>query len=64
MVLCISVKALERVALDLPDGRRVWVRVHEVHGHTVRLAFDAPADVRILREKLLEQVATKGGDVQ
>lgn len=41
----------ERVRLAWPDGRAVWVEVAGIDGGRVRLAFDAPWDVRIDREE-------------
>lgn len=44
----------ERIRLELGDGREVWITVLEKKGANVRLAFEAPASVSIMREELLE----------
>lgn len=36
--------------LDLPDGRRIGVLVAECRDGKVRLGFEAPADVQIVRD--------------
>jgi len=36
-------------------GKNVWVTVVDIGKKAVRLAFDAPADVEILRSELEEQ---------
>ena len=59
---------LERLAgqgvrLTLPDGREMWVRIGSANACPVttrkrcpvKLLFNAPADVSIVREELLEQ---------
>lgn len=57
----------EFVVLDVPacpngccPARRVRVGVSAVKGHAVRLAFDAPADVKVLRTELLPPAPKPG----
>lgn len=47
----------ERVLLILPDGGRITVELHYLAEHPVKLLFDAPAGVRIVREELLMKEA-------
>jgi carbon storage regulator len=47
-MLVLSIKQGERVLLD----RDIVLRVVEVRGRAVRLGFEAPADVEVLREKV------------
>lgn len=55
-MLVLSRKTGESVQI----GDNIVVRVVEVKGGRVRLAFDAPNDVQILREELAEQIDRKG----
>jgi carbon storage regulator CsrA len=43
----------ETVVLELPTGEHIDVVLLEVKGSQARLAFEAPLDVRIMREELL-----------
>ena len=52
----------ESVVLVLPDGRRVSVTFVQHHGHGAVLGFDAPHDVRIWREELIEGRGRDGRD--
>lgn len=54
-MLTLTVPHGRRVALVLPDGRLIWVQ--KLHGD--RLGFEAPADVRILREDKLPPPQTE-----
>jgi carbon storage regulator len=47
-MLVLSIKQGERVLLN----RDIVLRVVEVRGRAVRLGFEAPADVEVLREKV------------
>jgi carbon storage regulator CsrA len=55
-MLVLTRKVNERVAVDLPDGRRVWVQLLEIDRNKVRLAFVADKDVRINREEVLAKL--------
>lgn len=52
--LTLTRKVDEKVILLLPDGRRAEVWVNEIRRNQVRVSFDAPRDIKILREELLE----------
>lgn len=43
---------VKETTVILVDGRKVTVTVIDTKGDRVRLAFDAPRDVRILREEV------------
>ena len=40
------------ITLTLPDGRKGHVLVVSIRGNVVRLGFEMPDDVRILRDEL------------
>jgi carbon storage regulator len=40
-------------------GDQVRVTVVEIHGRRVRLAIDAPAEVKVLRAELVDEEATR-----
>ena len=40
-------------------GDQVRVTVVEIHGRRVRLAIDAPAEVKVLRAELVNEEATR-----
>lgn len=52
-MLVLSRRESESVVLQLEDGRHITVFVSVIEGRQVRLAFDAPATVKILRDDLL-----------
>jgi carbon storage regulator CsrA len=63
-MLMLSRKPNEEVVLLLDESDsppRVTVRIVEVKGQTVRLAFDAPAHVGIFRDELLRRIERNGG---
>ena len=45
----------ESILVELPDGEQITVTVLEVKGKQVKLGTDAPDDVPIVREELVEQ---------
>lgn len=53
--LCLSRKTNERIIIDGP-GCHIVMRVCGVRGDEVRLAFDAPEEVRIWREEVLNRI--------
>ena len=53
VMLKLSRRIGETVVLELPTGEQIDVVLLEVKGSQARLAFDAPLDVRIVREELL-----------
>jgi len=44
----------ETIIIELPTGEQIQVAVLGVKGNQVRIGTDAPEDVTILREELLE----------
>lgn len=55
--LSLSLAIGRRILLTCPSGEQVWVRLTYVDdrtGRSVKLNFDAPDSVRIMREKLIE----------
>jgi len=52
-VLVLSRKDGQRVMV----GPNVVVTVLKIHGDTVKLGFDAPGEVRILREEVYRRIA-------
>jgi sRNA-binding carbon storage regulator CsrA len=62
-MLVLSLRSGDRVRVTLPDGREVWLQAWRKQNQ-VRLAFEAPRDVEIIREKVLlrEEPAPQKGD--
>lgn len=62
MALVLSRSVGERVRIDV-GGVHVWVMVADVWDGRVRLAFNAPKDVVVLREELVDRpdVTPPGG---
>jgi carbon storage regulator len=57
-MLVLSRKVGEKIIID----RNILVTVIEVNGNKVRLAFEAPDDVRILRHEItIKQQPSSGG---
>ena len=52
-MLTLSRKRGESVVLTLPDGSTIRVTVAHLGDYQTRLAFEAPPEVRIMREELL-----------
>ena len=48
----------ETLIIKLPTGEQITVTVLQVKGNQVRVGTDAPADISIVREELLEPAAT------
>jgi carbon storage regulator len=46
----------ETLIIELPTGEQITVRVLEVKGNQVRIGTDAPSDISIVREELLERL--------
>ncbi len=45
----------ESLILELPTGERIKVTVLEVKGNQIRIGTNAPDDIAIVREELLEK---------
>lgn len=54
-LLILQRKVRQRVRLLLPNGDEIWVVVAEIKNGKVRLGFQAPDNVEIMREELLEE---------
>lgn len=52
-MLVITRKQNEALVLLLPNGQEIDVVVTEVKGRQVRLGFELPEDVELVREELL-----------
>lgn len=61
-MLILSGRAGSRVQVKLPDGRVGWVVVTEVLQKTVRLGFDLPPDVKVMREALVAAGPSAGAE--
>jgi carbon storage regulator len=46
----------ETLIIELPTGERIAVTVLSVKGNQVRFGTDAPDDIAIVREELLEKL--------
>ena len=53
-MLALGLREGERVVLLLPDDRRIDVVVGRCTNGKTKLAIEAPQDIEILREKLLD----------
>ena len=61
-MLILAARPGERIRLRVGD-QTIWVRVHALDRRIVRLAFDAPPEVVIVREELLERVRDQRGRI-
>lgn len=61
-MLVLSRKRGERLRLELPDGRAVWVEVVLIDGNRVKIGIAAPPDVKVWHAELVE-AKTPGGAV-
>jgi len=46
----------ETLIIELPTGEQIQVTVLSIKGNQVRICTDAPADMAIVREELLERI--------
>ena len=44
----------ETLIIEAPDGKKIEVTVLEVKGNQIRIGTNAPDDIAIVREELLE----------
>ena len=49
----------ESLIIELPTGEQIQVKVLEVKGNQVRIGTDAPDDIAIVREELLEGIQSQ-----
>lgn len=52
-MLVLSRKLREGVVIVTPDGTRIRVSVADIDRNKIRLGFEAPKDVMILRDELV-----------
>ena len=53
-MLILTSRPGESLIIELPTGEQIKVTVLGVKGNQVRIGTDAPDDIRIMREELLE----------
>lgn len=56
-MLVLKLNIDEAVTLTLPDGRVLTVTAVDLRRHTVRIGFDAPRDIPIIRNELIDSRA-------
>ena len=54
-MLVLSRNLNQRVRIELPDGRCIWITVTEIQRGKIRLGFTAPNDVKFMREELIDK---------
>ncbi len=54
-MLVLSRKRQQVVVIELPDDRKVTLVVIDIRGDKVRLGIDAPLDINVVRQELLER---------
>jgi carbon storage regulator len=60
-MLVLSRKVNEAIVIP---GLNLTIRVAEVSGQRVRLAFDAPRDVQIVRQEILPEMEVQRGAIR
>jgi len=55
-MLILTRRVGETVIIELPTGEKIQVAVLGVKGNQVRIGTDAPDDIQIMREELLEKL--------
>ena len=53
-MLVLTRRVGESILIELPSGEQVSVTMLGIKGNQVRIGTDAPDDIKILREELLE----------
>lgn len=46
----------ERIIIPLPDGRDLRIQVVQIRGDRVRIGVEAPPDVAVHREEIMQQI--------
>lgn len=54
-MLILSRKSDESLTFFMPDGQKMLLKVKEVTGQSMKIAIDAPKNVRIVRTELIDQ---------
>ncbi len=58
-MLLLGMEVGKRVLIEV-DGVETWVSLQKVNGKKIRLGFEAPQKVKILREEVIGQDAPSG----
>ena len=58
-MLVLTRRVGESILIKLPTGEQITVTVLGIKGNQVRIGTDAPDDISIVREKLLEGVQAR-----
>ena len=61
-MLLLGMEVGKRVLIEV-DGVETWVSLQKVNGKKIRLGFEAPQKVKILREEVIGQDAPSDRDV-
>jgi carbon storage regulator len=59
-VLILTRRVGESIIIETPAGEQITVTVLGVKGNQVRIGTEAPDDIQILREELLERLQSQG----
>lgn len=60
-MLVLERRAGQSLIVTLPDGRGFTIKAVEINNKRIKIGIEAPDDVKVVREELLEQ---KGRDAQ
>jgi len=55
-MLVLTRRVGESILIKLPTGEQITVTVLEVKGNQIRIGTDAPDDISIVREELLDRL--------
>ena len=58
-MLILTRRVGEFIIIELPTGERIQVAVLDAKGNQVRIGTDAPEDIAIIREELLQSDTTR-----
>ena len=61
-MLILTRRPSETLIIELPTGERIEVTVLGIKGNQVRIGTDAPDEISIVREELLEGAQASGFD--
>lgn len=59
-MLIVTRREGETLVIELPTGEKIAVTVLEVKGNQVKIGMNAPDDMAIVREELLERLPAEG----
>jgi carbon storage regulator CsrA len=52
-MLVLTRKSDESLTFELPDGRKMLIRIKDIHSQSARVCIDAPKDVRVYRTEAM-----------